>query len=48
MKQRDEEELRISEENRRLKEWEKKFDNEQKIKEEELIKKILYLANQKI
>ena len=34
-----EEEERIREENRRIKEWEDKFDQEQKIKEEELIKK---------
>ena len=39
MKQRDEEELRIGDENRRLKEWEKNFDQEQKIKEEELLQK---------
>ena len=34
-----EEEDRIREENRRIKEWEDKFDQEQKKKEEELIKK---------
>ena len=34
-----EEEDRIREENRRIKEWEDKFDLEQKKKEEELIKK---------
>ena len=34
-----EEEQRILEEERRLKEWEEKFDLEQKKKEEELIKK---------
>ena len=30
---------RIDEENRRMKEWEKKFDKEQRLKEEELVKK---------
>ena len=39
MRQVEEEELRIKEENRRLKEWEEKFDKEQKIKEQELIDK---------
>ena len=39
MKAKAEEEDRIREENRRIKEWEDKFDQEQKIKEEELIKK---------
>ena len=39
MKAKIEEEERIREENRRIKEWEDKFDREQKIKEEELIKK---------
>ena len=39
MKAKIEEEERIREENRRIKEWEDKFDQEQKIKEEELIKK---------
>ena len=39
MKQRAEEEDRIKEENRRLKEWEDKFDQEQKKREEELIRK---------
>ena len=34
-----EEEERIKEENKRIKEWEDKFDQEQKIKEEELINK---------
>ena len=34
-----EEEERVREENRRIKEWEDKFDQEQKKKEEELIKK---------
>lgn len=34
-----EEEERIREENRRIKEWEDKFDQEQKIKEKELIRK---------
>ena len=34
-----EEEDRIREENRRIKEWEDKFDQDQKKKEEELIKK---------
>ena len=38
-KQRDDEQLRIHDENRRLKEWEKKFDQEQKLREEELISK---------
>ena len=32
-------EERIKEENRRIKEWEDKFDQEQKLKEEALIKK---------
>ena len=39
LKQKAEEEERIKEENRRIKEWETKFDEEQKIKEEALIKK---------
>ena len=39
MKAKLEEEERIREENRRIKEWEDKFDQEQKLKEEELIKK---------
>ena len=39
MKAKAEEEDRIREENRRIKEWEDKFDQEQKIKEEALIKK---------
>ena len=39
LKHKAEEEDRIREENRRIKEWEDKFDQEQKIKEEELIKK---------
>ena len=39
MKLKTEEEERIREENRRIKEWEDKFDQEQKKKEEELIKK---------
>ena len=30
---------REDEENRRMKEWEKKFDEEQRLKEEELLKK---------
>ena len=30
---------RIEEENRRVKEWEKKFDEEQRLKEEELVRK---------
>ena len=34
LKHKEEEELRIIEENRRLKEWEEKFDREQKIKED--------------
>ncbi len=34
-----EEEERIREENKRIKEWEDKFDQEQKKKEEELIRK---------
>ena len=32
-------EERIREENRRIKEWEDKFDQEQKLREEELIRK---------
>ena len=39
MREKEEEEERIKEENRRLKEWEDKFDQEQRIREEELIKK---------
>ena len=39
LKQKAEEEERIREENRRIKEWEDKFDQEQKKKEDELIKK---------
>ena len=39
LKAQEEEEDRIREENRRIKEWEDKFDQEQKKKEEELIKK---------
>ena len=39
LKQQEEETLRIKEENRRMKEWEEKFDREQKIKEEKLIQK---------
>ena len=39
LKAKEEEEERIREENKRIKEWEDKFDQEQKIKEEELIKK---------
>ena len=39
LKQMEEKEIRIKEENRRLKEWEDKFDQDQKIKEEELLKK---------
>ena len=38
-KKKAEEEERIREENRRIKEWEDKFDQEQQKKEEELIKK---------
>ena len=39
LKQKAEEEQRIRDENKRIKEWEDKFDQEQKKKEEELIKK---------
>ena len=39
LKQKAEEEERIKVENQRIKEWEEKFDLEQKKKEEELIKK---------
>ena len=39
MREKDEEEERIKEENRRIKEWEDKFDQEQRLREEELIKK---------
>ena len=39
LKQKAEEEERIRQENQRIKEWEEKFDLEQKKKEEELIKK---------
>ena len=39
LKQKAEEEERIREENRRIKEWEDKFDLEQKAKEEALIQK---------
>ena len=39
MREKDEEEDRIKEENRRIKEWEDKFDQEQRAREEELIKK---------
>ena len=39
MKQKAEEEDRIREENRRIKEWEEKFDQDQKVKEDALIKK---------
>ena len=39
LKQKAEEEERIREENKRIREWEDKFDQEQKMKEEELIKK---------
>ena len=39
MREKDEEEERIKEENRRIKEWEDKFDQEQRAREEELIKK---------
>ena len=46
LKQKEEEEIRIREENRRIKEWEQKFDHEQKVKEEELIKKF-YTDNPK-
>ena len=38
-KEKEEEEERIREENRRIKEWERKFDEEQKFREEELIRK---------
>ena len=39
LKHKEEEELRIIEENRRLKAWEEEFDKEQKAKEEKLIQK---------
>ena len=39
MKHQDEEQDRIKEENRRIREWEDKFDKEHRAKEEELIKK---------
>ena len=39
LKQKADEEERIRQENQRIKEWEEKFDIEQKKKEEELIKK---------
>ena len=39
LKAKEEEEERIREENRRIKEWEDKFDQEQKKKEDELIRK---------
>ncbi len=39
LKEQIEKEKRLEEENRRLKEWETKFDEEQKKKEEELIRK---------
>ena len=39
LKKKDEQEKRIRDENRRLKEWEIKFDQEQKIKENNLIQK---------
>ena len=39
--------MRIKEENRRIKEWERKFDEEQKIKEEELIRKFYSDDSQK-
>ena len=39
LREKDEEEARIKEENRRIKEWEDKFDQEQRVREEELIKK---------
>ncbi len=39
--------FRIKEENRRIKEWERKFDEEQKIKEEELIRKFYSNDSQK-
>ena len=39
MREKDEEEERIKEENNRIKEWEDKFDQEQRTREEELIKK---------
>mgnify|MGYP001412156186 FL=1 len=39
LKHQDEEQDRIKEENRRIKEWEDKFDQEQRMREDELIKK---------
>ncbi len=39
LKAKADEEDRIREENKRIKEWEDKFDQEQKVREEELIKK---------
>ena len=39
MRRQDEEQERIKEENRRIKEWEDKFDKEHRAKEEELIRK---------
>ena len=39
LKLKTEEEERIRQENKRIKEWEDKFDQDQKVKEEELIKK---------
>ena len=39
LKQKEDEEQRINEENRRIKEWEDKFDQEQKKREDELIRK---------
>ena len=39
MRRQDEEQERIKEENKRIKEWEDKFDKEHRAKEEELIRK---------
>ena len=39
LKHKTEEENRIRDENRRIKDWEDKFDQEQKKKEEDLVKK---------
>ena len=39
LRQQEEEALRIREENQRIKEWEEKFDQEQKTREEKLIQK---------
>ena len=39
---------RIEEENRRMKEWEKKFDEEQRLKEEEVVKKFYSNEDSKV